>query len=83
MQRQGQAVGDRRFARGKVEVRVKKRAADPAGIVRIHAGGAPEISGYYLHYKGAKEQVALALERCLEVVRAMDREPLEEPECKP
>lgn len=55
-----------RFPRGKVRVRIKKRPLDPEGVVRIHAGGAPEISGYYCHYRGTKEQVIVALERCLE-----------------
>lgn len=52
------------------DIRITKKESDPDGILRVSIGGAQSM-GYYLTYRGPKEEVIEALEAALKAIRAM------------
>lgn len=60
------------YRKGKVPVRVRVYEPSGDGLVRIKAGGLPEISGYFLNYQGSKDQVIAGLEHLLAALKADD-----------
>lgn len=51
-------------------VHITKKANDPDNLVRISIGGKPDI-GYYLLYRGTKEEAIVAIRRSLKVLENM------------
>jgi hypothetical protein len=64
-----------------LDVKITKKADDPRGVVRVSVGGSPDIGGWYLVYRGSKEEAIQALSATLQALKTVagaigpDREP--------
>lgn len=66
-------------------IRILKKTADPSGVNRIAIGGSRNLGGYFLVYRGTKEEAREALQLGLIAMEKMCAElgPDHEPEITP
>jgi hypothetical protein len=56
-----------------VNVKIQKKSDDPDGCIRVSTGGGETEGGYYVVYRGSKEEAIKCLESCLGAIKAMAR----------